>query len=377
MRSALCDFMDRFSILVIDNDLNSAENTARLLRDQGYEVRVARDGSTALSIISNVSLDLVFLEYHLSDGKAGEIVDALLKRSLNSPKIILTNCDDEKIRADLLANRAVDFLSKPIEIDVLLRVVRNALKSKLPLREEEALDHFTSLEKFFPFLAHEVRNPLHAISGALTILQKRCDLKDDVVNRAVGIIKEEVGHLNGFVQECLDFVRPPVKSRLTEVDVNEVAGVVINVVFYMFEDLSKKIQLTKDFDRNLPRITANYEELKRAFLNILKNSFEAIRENGEIHVQTKFISDPAPGAVEISFSDNGAGIRKENLKNLFTPFFTTKLRGTGLGLAICHRIIAERHGGKISIESEEGNGATVTVQLPAGVKPQRSGGQTT
>ena len=231
--------------------------------------------------------------------------------------------------------------------------------------------------KFFPFLAHEIRNPLHAISGALTVLQKRCDLKDDVVNRAVGIIKEEVEHLNGFVQECLDFVRPPVKSRLTDVDLNELAGVVINVVSYLFEDLSKKIQITRDFDLNLPRIPANYEELKRAFLNILKNSFEAIGENGKIHVQTKFTPDPAPGAVEISFADNGMGVKKENLKNLFTPFFTTKLRGTGLGLTICRRIIAERHGGKISIESEEGNGATVKVQLPAGAKPQRSGERTT
>ena len=139
----------------------------------------------------------------------------------------------------------------------------------------------------------------------------------------------------------------------------------------------KKFILTKDFDLNIPKIQANYEELKRAFLNILKNSFEAIGEDGKIHIQTKFIPDPAPGAVEISFSDNGTGVKKENLKDLFTPFFTTKLRGTGLGLAICHRIIAERHGGKISIQSEEGNGATIKVQLPAGAKPQHSGGRTT
>jgi signal transduction histidine kinase len=366
--------MSRNFILVVDQDLNFAENAARLLRDQGYEVRVARDGSTALSTISAASKDLVFLDYHLADGKAGEIVDTLLNRSLNAPKIVLVNCDDEKIRAERLANQAVEFLSNPVENDALLRVVKNALKSKLPPREEGAFDHFASLEKFFPFLAHEIRNPLHAISGALTILEKRCDLKDEVVNHAVRIIKEEGEHLNGFVQECLDFVRPPAKSRLTEVDINEVAGVAINVVFYMFEDLSKKIQLTKDFDLNIPKVTGIYEDLKRAFLNILKNSFEAIGEDGKIHVQTKFLPDPSPGMVEISFSDNGMGVKKENLKDLFTPFFTTKLRGIGLGLAICSRIIAERHGGEISIQSEEGNGTTIKVQLPAGTKPQHSGG---
>jgi len=198
-----------------------------------------------------------------------------------------------------------------------------------------------------------------------------------VVNHAVRIVKEEVEHLNGFVQECLDFVRPPVKSRLTAVDINEVAAVGINVVSYIFADMSKKIQLTKDFDPNIPKIQANYEELKRAFLNILKNSFEAVGEDGKIRVQTKFLPDPSPGTVEISFSDNGMGVKKENLKDLFTPFFTTKLRGTGMGLAICHRIIAERHGGEISIQSEEGNGATVKIRLPAGAKPPHCEGGTT
>jgi two-component system NtrC family sensor kinase len=81
--------------------------------------------------------------------------------------------------------------------------------------------------------------------------------------------------------------------------------------------------------------------------------------------------------VEISFSDNGAGVKGENLNNLFTPFFTTKLRGTGLGLAICHRIVVERHGGKISVRSEEGNGATVKIELPARTKLPRGGGQET
>ncbi len=359
------------AILIVDNDLKFAENAARLLRDHGYGVRVARDGSTAMGIISGAPIDLLFLDFHLSDGRAEEMVENLVNRSLSSPKIILTDCDDEKIRAKLLANEAVDFLSKPVENEVLLRTVKDALKSKLPDLGEGSPDRIPSLEKFFPFLAHEIRNPLHAISGALTILQKRCDMKDEVVDHAVRIIKEEVEYLNGFVQECLDFVRAPVKSRMTAVDINEVAAVVINVVSYIFADLSKKIQITKDFDLSIPRIPANYEELKVAFLNILKNSFEAIGENGKIHIQTKFFPDL--GAVEISFSDNGSGVKKENIKNLFTPFFTTKLRGTGLGLAICHRIIAGRHGGKISIESEEGNGATIRLQLSAGAKPQRAG----
>lgn len=365
--------MNKSSILIIDNDLKFADNTARLLREGGYEVRVAREEPAAGDIVSSFPIDLVLLNFQIPGGGGRKIVDSLLSRYSVPPKIVVMNCDDGKVRAELLASKTVDFLSRPIENDVLLRTVEGALKSKPPVSGDDEAARFSSLENFFPFLAHEIRNPLHAIGGALTILQKRCDLKDEVVSHSVRIIREEVEYLNGFVQECLDFVRPPVKSRLTAVDINEVAGVAINVVSYMFAETGKKIDLNRDFDPNIPKIQANYEELKRAFLNILKNGFEAAGQEGEIHIQTKYLPTPSPGSVEISFADNGTGFKKENLKNLFIPFFTTKLRGTGLGLAICHRIVVERHGGEISIESEEGKGATIRVQLPAEFRQQVSG----
>jgi signal transduction histidine kinase len=99
----------------------------------------------------------------------------------------------------------------------------------------------------------------------------------------------------------------------------------------------------------------------------LKNGFEAIDENGEITIRTSFHSQSDPATVEILFTDDGVGIRKENIDYLFSPFYTTKVRGTGLGLAICRRIIVERHYGKMQVMSEEGKGTTVKVELP--IKP--------
>jgi nitrogen-specific signal transduction histidine kinase len=261
--------MNKFSILIIDNDLKFADHAAKLLREQGYEVRVAREGSAAGEIVSSFPIDLVLLNFQIPGGGGRKIVESLLSRYSVPPRIIVMNCDDGKVRAELLADKTVDFLSRPIENNILLETVKGALRSKLPVSGDDEAARFSSLEKFFPFLAHEIRNPLHAISGALTILQKRCDLKDEVVNRSVRIIKEEVEYLNGFVQECLDFVRPPVKRRLSDVDVNEVVGVAVNVVSYMFAEAPKKFQIASDLDPKIPRIPANYEELKRAFLNIL------------------------------------------------------------------------------------------------------------
>jgi two-component system sporulation sensor kinase A len=133
----------------------------------------------------------------------------------------------------------------------------------------------------------------------------------------------------------------------------------------MFELESKKIRIVTDLDPNLPKIYVNYEEIKQAFLNIVKNGFEAMPEGGEFTIKTRYKSDSAKH-IEIIFADKGIGIKKENLSKLFNPFFTTKLRGTGLGLAICRKIIAERHHGEIYIESEENRGTTVKVELPTG-----------
>jgi signal transduction histidine kinase len=107
--------------------------------------------------------------------------------------------------------------------------------------------------------------------------------------------------------------------------------------------------------------------MERVFVNILKNSLEAMPEGGKLTVQSKKVKD----AVEVAFADTGVGIPKEALDRLFTPLFTTKARGMGFGLAICKRII-EAHGGKISVESTVGKGTTFTLIIP--VEPKLDGG---
>jgi signal transduction histidine kinase len=277
--------------------------------------------------------------------------------------IIVTGYGGEQIAVDLMRKGATDFLSKPIDREVLYSAIKNALEIRDAQIEDRQFERHPTLERFFPFLAHEIRNPLHAISGALAIIKRRSDLKDEVLDQSIKIINEEVQHLNEFVQECLNFVRPPNMVRLVEVEMNEVISVVMNIASHMYESESKKIKVIKALDPHLPKIFANYEEIKQAFLNIVRNAFEAMPEGGEFTIQTCCKGDSA-AHVEIIFSDNGIGIKPENLKFLFNPFFTTKLRGTGLGLAICRRIIIERHDGKIQVESEEKKGTTIKIELP-------------
>ena len=219
-------------------------------------------------------------------------------------------------------------------------------------------------KSFSPFLPTNYGILFMRLQEPLAIIQKRIDLKDKILSHSVKIIHEEVEHLTDFVQDCLDFVRHPTQSYFVEGQINEIISIAMNLISHMFEDLSKNIKITYRLDPQLPRIYINYEEIKQAVVNLIKNSFESMPEGGDLIIETGLKKSSPAESIVIVFSDSGSGIRKEDRKHLFDPFFTTKLRGSGLGLAICHRIIVERHKGKIDFESEEGKGTKVIVELP-------------
>lgn len=110
----------------------------------------------------------------------------------------------------------------------------------------------------------------------------------------------------------------------------------------------------------LPKIETDKDMMKRVFVNLAVNGMQAMKEKGgPLKISTKKSDD----CIEVSFRDTGTGIKKETMKKIFTPFFTTKAQGMGVGLAICKRFV-ELHNGIIEVETEEGKGSTFTVRLP-------------
>jgi signal transduction histidine kinase len=353
-------------ILVIDDHLGFAETVTRFLRSCEFQASFALNGNDAIERVLSGSPDLVLLDLNLPDISGTEVLKRIKEMNEDIAIIVITGYGGEQIAVDMMKAGALDYLSKPFEFETLLTSIKNTLEIRDAQIEEKRSKKYPSLEKFFPFLAHEIRNPLHAIAGALTVIRKRSDLKDEILAESVKIIEEEIQHLNRFVQDCLDFVRPLSPSRFIEVEINQVIPVVINIVSHMFEESSKKIRITSEMDPLLPKVYVNYDEIMRAFLNITKNAFEAMDGEGELFIKTYSKCDAHPESIGVLFMDNGPGIKKENMENLFNSFFTTKLWGSGLGLSICRRIIVERHHGTIHIESEENKGTTVTVELPVG-----------
>jgi len=350
-------------VLIIDPDRAFVAKIAETLTTKGFKPIPSHTGNTAIHKASYTSPDIVLLSYQLPDLESKEVLNRLKGFDRTIPVIIAMAVGGEKATVDLLKAGATDFLVKPIKSRDLIQAIRRARTKRIADLEIQS-KKFLSLGKLFPFLAHEIRNPLHAIGGALAILQRRCNLKDDTIAQSIEIIREEVQRLNQFIQECLDFSRPPARRRFAETDLNELVRSSLNTLSPVIEAQPDKIRVITHLDEGLPRIKANFNEIKQVFLNILKNAIEAMEKGGKLKIRTSSTPHEKPMYAMIKITDTGTGIDEENLPYLFDPFFSTKSRGAGLGLALCKKIVVENHRGQIDIESKKNMGTTVTITLP-------------
>lgn len=216
-------------------------------------------------------------------------------------------------------------------------------------------------------LAHEIRNPLGGIRGAAQLLEKDLE-KNEELKEYTALIIKETSRVSGLIDELLDFANPT-KLNLKKMNIHEVLDSVISLETRSPE--GEKINFMTDYDPSIPDIVGDREKLGQVFLNIVKNGCEAVKGEGSLIVSTRVASDfmLAEGGnvrskvIIVDIADNGSGISPDDMKMLFTPFFTRKGRGTGLGLAVSLRIIKE-HRGKITVESKSGEGSRFSVSLP-------------
>jgi signal transduction histidine kinase len=229
-------------------------------------------------------------------------------------------------------------------------------------------DRLAALGEMAAGLAHEIRNPLGAIKGAAQLLvgpdgSPSPSTGAAEVTEFLGIIVDEVNRLNRVVSQFLDYARPYKIFESAEVDLNEVVRKTMALLEP--QEGADKITITPNLAETLPRVRGDAEQLRQVFLNLGINAVQAMPAGGQLTITTRRrMGRRDPGAfVEIVFADNGQGIARDQLKNLFIPFFTTKEKGTGLGLPISQRIVAH-HGGAIEVRSTLGKGTQFIVLLP-------------
>jgi two-component system NtrC family sensor kinase len=207
-------------------------------------------------------------------------------------------------------------------------------------------------------VAHEINNPLGTVLLYADVLLKETAPEDSTAGD-LSMIVQQARRCKAIVTNLLNFARQN-EVVVQPTRINELLDDLVGECAR--DPLFEGVEITKEFDPQLPAIQADSAQLSQLFLNLLHNAAEAMPSGGTVTLGT---ARSGNDLVEITVSDTGCGIPKENMKRLFTPFFTTKPigQGTGLGLAISYGIV-KMHRGNIAVESEVGQGTTFTISLP-------------
>jgi two-component system sensor histidine kinase PilS (NtrC family) len=213
-------------------------------------------------------------------------------------------------------------------------------------------------------IAHEIRNPLASLSGVIQVLRSELAPKGEH-RKLMDIALREMDRLDTIIAAFLTSTRP-VEVHLGRCDLTAILEETIKLL-YNHADYRSSITMQLHLDEAPLWVWADADQLRQVMWNLLLNAVQAMPAGGVLSVQAAH--HQSGGGVEVRIQDTGKGIKSEHLRQIFTPFFTTRHGGSGLGLSIVHRIV-EAHHGRILVESREGQGTRVTLSLPVSVQTE-------
>jgi two-component system sensor histidine kinase AtoS len=219
-------------------------------------------------------------------------------------------------------------------------------------------------------LVHEIRNPLSAMDINLQLLQERLARHGEnaEIGRYISIITSETRRLNEVLRNAQSFAHPR-PATLEPVDLHLVMS---RVVFLLREEaMQKGVEITQSLLAEESRVLADVDQMEQVFINLFKNSIEAMARGGKLEITSRNTGDGKRIGVEIL--DTGPGIPMDSLQRIFDLYYTTKKKGTGLGLSIVHTIIGQ-HGGTIDVGSWLGEGTLFSITLPLADKAATANG---
>jgi signal transduction histidine kinase len=376
-------------VLLVDDEPSIRLTMAEFLKRAGYTVMAAADFESA-SLMGSAGIDVAVVDINLPGRSGIELLQQINSREPYVPVVMITGEPNLSVFPEIVRAGAYDFIPKPVVKDVLLKAVGRAAEKKRLIDEKRRLEreikqHALELERrveertaelvqaherlahqqkiaalgqVAAQVAHEVKNPLAGLLlYAMHLKTKAVDKLSSDELKLVDKIIETINHLTMTVEQVMEFARP-VRLAQRPLDLN----LVVRDVLQLAEpQLAAASVLTKVILEDAGATAMLDETSMRAVLmNLVLNAVQAMPGGGLLSVRTQ--TDGARALVRIT--DTGTGMSSEQVEKVFEPFYTTKSKGLGLGMAYARKVV-EQHEGTIRVESREGLGTSVLIDLPA------------
>ena len=372
------------TILLVDDEEGIRKVLGLSLADQGYKVFTAGSGSEALKTFDDVNPPIVLTDIKMPDMNGITLLQKIKQRNTDTEVIIFTGQGDMDLAIQSLKHDATDFVTKPIDDDILQIALRRA-RERITMRNQikEYTEHLESLveEKAHKLieaermaaigqtvagLSHTIKNIAGGLRGGIFVLGQGIDRDDkEYLMEGWEMIKGNVDKIRGLSLDLLNYGKYA-EVNLQLCDPNLPVREAVSSIGSCADDdgIELKIEL-----ETLAPFPLDPEAIQKCILNLVDNAIDACKEARTIiskqhmvMIQTQYASG---WGAEYRISDDGEGMDDDVLSKIFQGFFSTKgTRGTGFGLMMTKKII-EQHGGEIDVQSKRGHGTTFLFRLPA------------
>ena len=374
------------TIVVVEDEVGARATLCGILEDAGYEVIGLERGSEALEAIRSSAFDIIITDIRLPDVGGREILELAKEINPDAAVIMMTGYASVETAVDAVNQGAYAYFVKPVDPDEIKTTIANALRHQRLLQEnkrlvdslqrsnkllfeanEELRKATQAKSEFLAHMSHELRTPLNVIIGFSELLLDEVPGKiNEEQRRCLNDILGGGNNLLNLINDILDLSK--IESGKMELSLRNfsLSGVIEALRSVMLPILGQRDQsLDIEMEEGLPQVYADKAKVRQVLLNLLSNSTKFTPDGGKLKIEATREDERC----RVSVIDNGIGIKPENQEKIFEEFcqiespLTEEKGGTGLGLAIARQIV-ERHGGRIWVDSDYGQGSRFNFTLP-------------
>lgn len=376
------------NVLIVDDSRDIATLIAIQLESHGFTTTTASDGESALQLLSGCGFALVIMDIRMPKMSGLEALQHISDIGCDTAVIMMTAHGTQDLAVECMKIGAVDYFSKPFDLDDMLQRVERAIINRRILIEKRRLE--SEKEDFFYMLSHDLKNPIAAIIGSIDITRE---------GRLGPVNPEQEEYLQSAIDSCNDVVamidnmldvqryaEGKMPARIASHDPASIAESAVRRFARAAEH--DRITLAVESSRGIPAVAVDRGIMGRVLANLISNAIKYTPENGNITVSCDFVpgnrfpslqiperaAPPADfprenGLVRFTVSDTGSGIPPDELGSIFERFTQSRhagriRSGSGLGLAFC-KLAVENFNGIIWAESTEGSGSSFIILLPS------------